>query len=185
MQGGSPALLAPPWSGLLPTIHLLPFLQPTRTTTCNFDMKGWIVVGMALCAAGLLACGCAAKAPSVEAPSQQGEPTPADPDLVGVWVTIATSAGHYDDVLTLDGDWTFRSETTFRKDGTQEVTTGRYSLQSRGGRETLVLVPEVYNGDPVPGEYPLPLDFDRREQRISQMFPGVAYVRPAGEKAGS
>jgi hypothetical protein len=100
-----------------------------------------------------------------------------DQTLLGEWVTAATSAGHYDGVLQLSADGTFREEDKFRSDGSVQKVEGRFTFSASPSGEAVVLTVEKLDGNPVSGGPPIELSFDRKAQTLTNPFPGVVYVR--------
>lgn len=103
-----------------------------------------------------------------------------DQALLGEWVTAATSANHYDGVLHLAANGTFREEDKFRKDGTVQKVEGSFTLKTGSAGEVVMMAVEKLDGKSVPGGPPIELNFDRKAQNLSNFLPGVVYTRRGG-----
>jgi hypothetical protein len=100
--------------------------------------------------------------------------------VLGEWVTVATSAGHYDGVMQLDANGTFREEDKFRKSSDTQKVEGSYTFTSKPSGGVVSLTVLKLDGKAVPhGGPPIELNFDSKEQILSNLFPGVIYARRA------
>jgi hypothetical protein len=93
--------------------------------------------------------------------------------------TEATSADHYDGVLHLSANGKFKGEDKFRVDGSIQKVAGKFTLNASRSGEVVILTVEMLDGKSVSGGPPIELSFDRKEQTLTNPFPGVVYRRGA------
>lgn len=104
-----------------------------------------------------------------------------DKAVLGEWVTAATSAGHYDGVMHLSADGSFKEVDTFRRSTSKQSAEGTFTIGHGSKGEVVTITVRKLDGKAVSGGPPLELDFDRKQQILSNPFPGTIYSRRGNE----